>query len=85
MVIKMSESMVTRYLEAVTAHMIRNNKIEIRCPCRKCKLKILIKPSSGVLENHLLMRGFMPGNNRWISDEDDDDDNNGAEGNEEGK
>jgi len=83
MVIKMSESMVTRYLEAATADMIRNNKTEIRCPCRKCKLKSLIKPSSGVLENHLLMRGFMPGYNRWISDEDDDDGNNGAAGNEE--
>ena len=69
MVIKMSESIVARYLKAAKADMIQNNRTEIRCPCRRCKLGSLIDPDSGELENHLLVRGFMVGYTRWISEE----------------
>ena len=41
-------------------------------------------PDSGQLQNHLLVRGFMDGYTRWISDEDDED-VNGAAGNEVGQ
>jgi hypothetical protein len=57
----MSEGMVARYKERMTAIMIRNNMSEIRCPCHRCNLRALIKPDSGTLEKHLLMSGFMKG------------------------
>ena len=71
MVRQMSEAMVARYKARATAFMIQNNMIEIRCPCRRCKLGTLIKPDSGTLEKHLLMGGFMP-------DYIDEDVNNGV-------
>ena len=80
MVIKMSESIVARYKEVTKADMIQNNMTEIRCPCKKCKLRNLINPDSGDLENHLLLRGFMVGYTRWISEEGPQQDNNGDQG-----
>ena len=43
--------------------MIRCNKCQIRCSCRKCKLVSWIDPDDGQLEDHLLSRGFMLGFN----------------------
>ena len=59
MVVSMSEGRVTRYKKDAKADMIRNNKTQIRCPCRTCKLQRWIDPDSGQLEDHLLRRGFM--------------------------
>jgi hypothetical protein len=61
MVIKMYESMVNTYLQSTTADMLKNNEKEIRCPCRRCKLEVLVDPFSGKLMEHLLMHGFMDG------------------------
>src|SRR5664279_4938688 len=66
MVRTMSEGIMARYLKSAMADMIRNNMTEIRCPCRRCKLRSWIKPDSGLLESHLLVRGFMDGYTRWI-------------------
>ena len=70
MVKSMKIGIVDRWVTAAKADMIRNNMIDVMCPCRKCKGKKLIRPDSGDLENHLIMRGFMDGYTRWISDED---------------
>ena len=59
MVITMSGGRVGRYKEEAKADMILNNRTQIRCPCRKCKLQTWIDPDSGQLEHHLLRRGFM--------------------------
>ena len=59
MVVSMSEGRVTRYKKDAKADMIRNNKTQIRCPCRTCKLQRWIDPDSGQLEDHLLRHGFM--------------------------
>ena len=70
MVFIMSEGVVERWVQSAKAEMERNGKREIRCPCRRCKLKCLIKPESGDLESHLLIRGFMDGYTQWVvSDE----------------
>ena len=62
---------VGRFMEHATAEIFRNNMTEIRCPCRRCKLKSLIAdPDSGQVRDHLLLRGFMDGY-RWQGDEDD--------------
>jgi hypothetical protein len=45
--------------------MIQNNETDIRCLCRKCKQKCLMKPFDGHLKVHLLMSGFMYGYTRW--------------------
>ena len=84
MVRTMSEGIVARYLKSAMADMIQNNQTEIRCPCRRCKLKSFMDPKSGQVRDHLLMRGFMDDYTRWQSDEDDDD-VHGAAGNEEGQ
>ena len=80
MVIMMSESIVARYKEAAIADMIQNNRTEIRCPCRKCKLRNLLRPESRELEDHLLMNGFMPGHTQWIATDPPQQDNNDDRG-----
>src|SRR3954469_22475820 len=59
MVIKMCGGRVGRYKEAAKADMILNNRTQIRCPCQKYKLQVWLDPDSGILESHLLRRGFM--------------------------
>ena len=66
----MSERKVDRYLRHAIEDMYKNEEQEIRCPCRKCKLMTLHHPYSGVVRDHLLMRGFMDGS-PWMNDEDD--------------
>ena len=68
----MSERIVARYLKHVTDDMLQNNRTEIKCLCRKCRLKTLHDPFSRKLQEHLLMRGFMDGYTRWMSDEDEE-------------
>jgi hypothetical protein len=80
----MSERIVTRYLKYATDDMFQNNRTEIRCPCRKCKLGTLLNFFSSILQEHLLMHGFMDGHTQWISDEDDEGVHGAATGNEEG-
>ena len=63
MVVRMSSGRISRYKEEAKADMIRCNRRQIRCPCRKCKLVSWIDPDSGQLEDHLLRRGFMLGFN----------------------
>ena len=75
----MSEGIVARFLKCATADMIRNNKTDIRCPCRRCKLNWVIDPDSGNLQAHLLRHGFMDGYTRWISDDVDDGDGEGGQ------
>ena len=58
MVVTMSEGRVATYKEDAKADMILNNRTQIRCPCRKCKLRTWNYPDSGQLEEHLLRRGF---------------------------
>ena len=71
MVRTMTESIVNRFLSSAKAEMLQKNETEIRCPCRRCKLKSLIAdPDSGQVRDHLLLRGFMDGY-RWQGDEDD--------------
>jgi hypothetical protein len=83
MVRSMSEGIVARYMKAATHDMIQNNQTEIKCPCKRCKLKCYVDPYSGVLQSHLLSRGFMDGYTRWISDEDADNMHGAATGNNE--
>ena len=64
MVVNMSSGRISRYKEEAKAEMIRCNRRQIRCPCRKCKLVSWIDPDSGQLEDHLLRRGFMIGFNQ---------------------
>ena len=59
MVIMMSSGRIRRYKEEAKADMIRCNRSQIRCPCRRCKLVRWIDPDSGQLEDHLLRHGFM--------------------------
>src|SRR5664279_1391781 len=82
MVLTMSEAIVDRWLKSATSDMKRNNMTEIRRPCQRCKLKSLMKPDSGDLESHLLVRGFMDGYTQWVVR---DEDVNGAARNEEGQ
>ena len=71
MVRTMTEGIVNRFLSSAKAEMLQKNETEIRCPCRRCKLKSLIAdPDSGQVRDHLLLRGFMDGY-RWQGDEDD--------------
>ncbi|KAK1679081.1 hypothetical protein QYE76_039929 [Lolium multiflorum] len=62
MVLSMSSARISRYKIDVKEDMIRNNRRQIRCPCRSCKLERWINPDSGQLEEHLLRRGFMQDN-----------------------
>ena len=73
MVIEMRESVVDRYVKRAAADMYRNNRTEISCPCRKCKLMSLFIPSSGIVQEHLLVRGFMEGHTQWMDSDDEDD------------
>ena len=79
MVLIMSEGIVARFLKRAMADMIRNNKMEIRCLCRRCKLNWVIDPDSGNLQALLLRHGFMDGYTRWISDDEDDGDSEGGQ------
>ena len=73
MVIEMRESVVDRYVKLAAADMYRNNRTEISCPCRKCKLVSLFIPSSGIVQEHLLVRGFMEAHTQWMDSDDEDD------------
>ena len=42
MVRTMTEGIVNRFLRSARAEMLQKNETEIRCPCRRCKLKSLI-------------------------------------------
>ena len=71
MVRTMTEGIMNRFLRSAKAEMLQKNEMEIRCPCRRCKLNSLIAdPDSGHVWDHLLLRGFMDGY-RWQGDEDD--------------
>ena len=70
MVRKMTEGIVNRFFSSAKAEIIQKNGTEIRCPCRRCKLKSLRDPDSDTIMGHLLVRGFMDGY-RWQGDEDD--------------
>jgi hypothetical protein len=83
MVRSMSEGIVARYMKAATHDMIQNNQTEIKCPCKRCKLKCYVDPYFGVLQSHLLSRGFMDGYTRWISAEDVDNVHGAETGNDE--
>src|SRR3954469_12170764 len=75
-------------MQCATNYMIRNNRTDIRCPCRRCKLKYVTEPDSGILKKHVKRNGLMDGYARWISDETGDQEedlNGGAPGNEEGQ
>ena len=62
MVRMMIEGIVNRFLRSAKAEMLQKNETEIRCPCRRCKLKSLIAdPDSGQVRDHLLLHGFMDG------------------------
>src|ERR1043165_7532615 len=83
----LSDITVARWLQCPTNDMLRNNRTDIRCPCRRCKLECLTEPDSGILEKHLKRNGLMYGHTRWINDETGDQEedlNGGAPGNEEG-
>ena len=69
----MSERVVNIYLRHATEDMLKNGGNEIRCPCRKCKLKCFLNPFSGDLLGHLLRYGFMDGHTQWITDDEDDE------------
>ena len=71
MVRTMTEGIVNRFLSSAMAEMLQKNETEIRCPCRRCKLKsLIVNPDSGQVRDHLLLCGFMDGY-RWQGDEDD--------------
>ena len=71
MVCMMTEGIVNRFLSSVKAEMLQKNEMEIRCLCRRCKLKsLIVDPESGQVRDHLLLHGFMDGY-RWQGDEDD--------------
>src|ERR1041385_2883888 len=70
MVRKMTEGIVDRFFSSAKVEMIQNNETEIRCLCRRCKLKCLLDPDSKTIKGHLLARGFMD-DYRWQGDEED--------------
>ena len=85
MVRTMTEGIVNRFLSSAKAEMLQKNKTEIRCLCRRCKLKSLIADQdSGQVRDHLLLCGFMVGY-RWQGDEDDHEVVHGQARNEEGQ
>ena len=59
MVLSMSSTRISRYKKDAKEDMVRNKRRHIRCPCRSCKIEHWLDPDSGVLEQHLLRRGFM--------------------------
>ena len=80
MVRTMTEGIVNRFLSSAKAEMLQKNETEIRCPCRRCKLKSLTDPDSRDMSKmqaeepyrpgFLLVHGFMDGY-RSQGDEDD--------------
>ena len=70
MVRTMTEGIVNRFLSSAKAEMLQNNEKEIRCPCRRCKLRSLMDPDTVQVRDHLFLCGFMDGY-RWQGDEDD--------------
>ena len=76
-----SKPILDRWMECARAEMARANMNDIRCPCRDCRLRILIRHDCGLLEAHLIRRGFMDGYTRWMQDDEDDDDVNDAAAN----
>src|SRR3954464_10982046 len=83
----LSDITVARWMQCATNDMLRNNRSDIRCPCRRCKLHCVTEPDSGILQRHLECNGLMDGYTRWISDEasEEEDVNGGAPVNEEGQ
>src|SRR3954470_3088955 len=81
----LSDITVARWMQCATNDMLRNNRTDIRCPYRRCKLECVTEPDSGILEKHLKCNDLMDGYTRWISDETEEDLNGGAPGNEEGQ
>ena len=73
-----SKPLLDRWMECARAEMARANTDELRCPCRDCRLRCLIRHDCGLLEAHLIRRGFMDGYTRWIRDDEDDEDVNEA-------
>ena len=71
-----SKPILDRWMECARAEMARANIDEIRCPCRDCRLRFRIRHDCGLLESHLIRRGFMDGYTRWIRDDEDDEDVN---------
>ena len=61
MVYRMTEGIVNRFLSSAKAEMLQKNEMEIRYPCRRCKLRSLMDPDSVQVWDHLLLRGFMDG------------------------
>ena len=54
MVRAMTEGIVNRFLSSAKAEMLQKNETEIRCPCRRCKLKSLIAdPDSGQVRDQI--------------------------------
>jgi len=76
-----SKPILDRWMECARAEMARANMNDIRCPCRDCRLRILIRHDCGLLEAHQIRRGFMDGYTRWMQDDEDDDDVNDAAAN----
>ena len=68
-----SKTILDRWMECARAEMARANIDEIICPCRDCRLRFRIRHDCGLLESHLIRRGFMDGYTRWIHDDEDDD------------
>src|SRR6187401_3343545 len=86
MVRTMTEGIVNRFLSSAKAEMLQKNETEIRCPCRRCKLKSLIAdPDSGQVRDHLLLRGFMDGYRRQGDEDDYEVVHGGRARNEEGQ
>ncbi|GJW02465.1 ribonuclease H-like domain-containing protein, partial [Tanacetum coccineum] len=55
---------VLSFLEIAKANWVKNGDLEIWCPCKDCK--IFDKFSDiGVIENHLITRGFVLNYTRW--------------------
>jgi hypothetical protein len=52
------------FISVARADMLRNEKTQIRCPCRGCKNEVLLD-STNELQAHLIMRGFVDGYRRW--------------------
>ena len=69
MVRTMIEGIMNRFLSSEKAEMLQNNETEIRCPCRRCKLRSLMDPDSVQVRDHLLLCCFMDGY-QWQGDED---------------
>ena len=75
---RMSERVMNKYLRYATDDMIQNNRMEIRCPCRKCKKVGLLNPFLRQLLDHLLIHRFMDGHTQWLDEDDDDEVHDGA-------